>query len=58
MNEERKIVIASDSGISIRSFSDISDAVGACIGAEGLILRGRLETQHRRDTMVGLCIGM
>ena len=38
MNEERRIVIASDSGISIRSFSDISDALGASIGAEGLIL--------------------
>ncbi len=38
MNEVRKILIASDSGISIRSFSDISDAIGACIGAEGLVL--------------------
>jgi hypothetical protein len=38
MNEERRILVASDSGISIRSFSDISDALGACIGAAGLIL--------------------
>ncbi len=38
MNEERKILIAADSGISIRSFSDISDALGACIGTDGLIL--------------------
>jgi hypothetical protein len=38
MNEERKILIAADSGISIRSFRDISDALGACLGAEGLIL--------------------
>ena len=38
MNEERRILVASDSGISIQSFSDISDALGACIGAEGLIL--------------------
>lgn len=38
MPEERRIIIASDTGISIRSFSDISDAVGACIGADGLIL--------------------
>jgi uncharacterized protein DUF4180 len=38
MNEERKILVASDSGISIRTSSDISDALGACIGAEGLIL--------------------
>ena len=38
MNEERRIVVASDSGISIRSFSDISGALGACIGTKGLIL--------------------
>jgi hypothetical protein len=38
MKEVRKILIAADSGISIGSFSDISDALGACIGTEGLIL--------------------
>jgi hypothetical protein len=38
MNEERRIIIASDSGISIGSFGDIPDALGACIGAAGLIL--------------------
>jgi hypothetical protein len=38
MNEERRILIASESGISIRSFSDISDALGVSIGTEGLIL--------------------
>ncbi len=38
MNEERRTLVASDSGISIRSLSDISDALGACIGAKGLIL--------------------
>jgi uncharacterized protein DUF4180 len=38
MNEKPRIIVASDSGISIRSFSDISDAIGACIGADGLIL--------------------
>ncbi len=38
MNEERRILIASDSGIFIGSFSDISNAVSACFGAEGLIL--------------------
>ena len=37
MNQER-ILIASDSGIAIRSFSDISAALGACIGSGGLIL--------------------
>jgi hypothetical protein len=38
MNKERRIVIAADAGISIRSFSDISGALGACIASEGLIL--------------------
>ena len=38
MNDERKILVASDSGIAIRSFGDISDAIGVCIGADGLIL--------------------
>ena len=38
MNEVRRIIIASDAGISIRSFNDISDAIGVCIGADGLIL--------------------
>lgn len=38
MNDEPRILIASDAGISIRSFSDISVALGACIGADGLIL--------------------
>lgn len=38
MSEERNILNAADSGISIRSFGDISDALGACFGAAGLIL--------------------
>jgi len=38
MNEERRIIVASNSGISIRSFRDISDAIAACLGAGGLIL--------------------
>ena len=38
MSEERNIIIASDSAISIRSFGDISDALGARISSEGLIL--------------------
>jgi Domain of unknown function (DUF4180) len=38
MNEKRRILVASDSGLSIRSFSDISDALGACIGSAGLVL--------------------
>jgi len=38
VNEDRKIVIASDSGVCIRSFADISDAIGACLGADAVIL--------------------
>lgn len=37
MNEEGQILVASDSGISIRSFGDIADAIGAFIGAGGVI---------------------
>ncbi|HEY6402971.1 MAG TPA: DUF4180 domain-containing protein [Blastocatellia bacterium] len=37
MSENRKILIASDSGISIRSFADISETIGAAIEAEGVI---------------------
>ena len=33
-----EIVIASDAGIAVRSFGDITDAIGACLGAAGLIL--------------------
>src|SRR6185295_3273250 len=38
MSEPSRIVIASDVGISVRSFGDIADAIGACLGAAGLIL--------------------
>jgi hypothetical protein len=38
MNEERRIIIAADSKIHIRSLNDISDALGICIGAGGLVL--------------------
>lgn len=38
MSEEHRIIIASDAGVSIRSLGDISDALNACIGTDGLIL--------------------
>ena len=38
MNDEHKIIVASDERIFIRSFNDISEAVAACIGGDGLIL--------------------
>jgi hypothetical protein len=37
MNEERRVLVASELGISIRSVKDIADAIGACFGAEGII---------------------
>lgn len=38
MNKEQTIVIAADSGISIKLFNDVSEALGACLGTRGLIL--------------------
>ncbi len=38
MNEEQNILIAADAGIFIDSFQSISDALGKCYGADGLIL--------------------
>jgi hypothetical protein len=54
MNEGRKILIASDSGISIRSFRDISDAIAACFGTDGLILTENDLTQEFFDLRSGL----
>jgi Domain of unknown function (DUF4180) len=38
MNEERKMIIAADSGIVIKSLESIPDAIGKCYGADGLLL--------------------
>ena len=54
MNEERKILVASDSGISIRSFRDISDAIAACIEANGLIITEDDLAQEFFDLRSGL----
>jgi len=54
MNEERKIVIASDAGISIRSIEDIPNAIAACFGAEGLILTEDDFAQEFFDLRSGL----
>lgn len=54
MNENRGIVVASDSGLSIRSFSDISEALGACIGTSGLILAENDLAQEFFDLRSGL----
>jgi Domain of unknown function (DUF4180) len=54
MNDEGKILVASDSGISIRSFDDISDAIAACLGAEGIIFTEGDLAQEFFDLRSGL----
>src|SRR5262245_65902562 len=54
MNEGRRIIVASNSGISIRSFRDISDAIAACLGAGGLILTEDDLAQEFFDLRSGL----
>jgi len=38
MNDKPVLIIASEAGIAIRSFGDISGALSACLGRPGLIL--------------------
>ncbi|HEU4389050.1 MAG TPA: DUF4180 domain-containing protein [Blastocatellia bacterium] len=38
MNRELRIIIAGESGLSVRCLGDLSDVIGACFGADGLIL--------------------
>jgi hypothetical protein len=38
MPEKHRVIIASESGVAIRSVKDIADTIGACFGAEGIIL--------------------
>lgn len=33
-----RIVVASEAGISVHSLRDVSDVIGACLGAAGLLL--------------------
>jgi len=40
MTEERRILVAADAGVSVRSVGDVNDAIGACAGADGLLLTG------------------
>jgi hypothetical protein len=54
MNEERKILIASDSDISIQSAGDIPDALAACFGTAGLILTEADLAQEFFDLRSGL----
>ena len=54
MNEVRRIIIASDSGISVHSFGDIYDAIGACLGADGLVLTEQDLSREFFDLRSGL----
>jgi hypothetical protein len=54
MDEGRKILIASDSGVSIRSLRDISDTIAACFGTAGLILTEDDLAQEFFDLRTGL----
>jgi hypothetical protein len=38
MSNERKIIVAADAGITVKSLADIPDALGKSYAAEGLIL--------------------
>ena len=38
MNEEHKILIAADLGLTIHSFGDISEAIGAAIDTSGFVI--------------------
>jgi hypothetical protein len=38
MTTEPRILLARDSGVAIRTAADVADAVGAAVGADGLIL--------------------
>jgi len=54
MNQERRVVVASEAGLSIRSFGDISDALDACIESEGLILTEKDLSREFFDLRTGL----
>jgi hypothetical protein len=40
VSEERRVLIAREAGIHIASAADITDAVGACLGAYGALVVG------------------
>jgi hypothetical protein len=54
MNDTHRFLIASEAGLSIRSFGDISDALGACLGADGLILTEKDLAPEFFDLRTGL----
>ena len=54
MNEEGKILVAADAGISIQSASDITDALGVCFGSAGLLLTEKELAREFFDLRSGL----
>ena len=38
MNQEQTYLVAAEAGLAVRSFDDIADLIGACLGGEGLLL--------------------
>jgi len=38
MSYQDRVVVASEAGVSIQSIADITDAIGICFGAKGLIV--------------------
>ncbi len=54
MSEERTTIVASASGIVIRTLDDISDAVAACFGCVGLVLTENDLAREFFDLRTGL----
>lgn len=54
MSSPHQIIIASESGISIRSLTDISDVINTCIEADGLVLTENDLAQEFFDLRTGL----
>lgn len=54
MNEGRKIIIASEIGLSIQSIRDVSEVISACIESDGIILTEGDLSQEFFDLRSGL----
>ena len=53
-NEKDRIVVAGESGVRIRSLGDVSEAVGLCLGSQGLILNESDVSSEFFDLRTGL----
>src|SRR5690242_16203459 len=54
MHEKPRILIAADHAIAIRSLGDISEVIGICMGAQGLILTEQELAEEFFDLRTGL----